>query len=60
MAESISSVNVQVLSNALNLFTNAIQAASTPNRTSVNVTIPQEQAQVSRQTIGGHVPTTAV
>ena len=37
MAES--SVNVQVLSNALNLFTNAIQAATTLNRSSVNITI---------------------
>ncbi len=42
MAES-SAVNVQVLSNALSLFTNAIQAATTPNRASAE----------SRQTIGG-------
>lgn len=48
---SESTVNVQVLSNALNLFTNAIQAAAT-NRSSINVTVPQEQAQARTQSSG--------
>ena len=40
-------MNVQVLSNALSLFTNAIQAAAT-NTSSVNVSVPQ--GQTSTQT----------
>ena len=47
MASGSQPVNVQVLSNALSLFTNAIQAAAT-NTSSVNVSVPQ--GQTSTQT----------